>query len=249
MFDENSIYDNGVNTYSPDGRIYQIEYAINASKLGSSGLGIACQDGVVLVAEKKVASRLVERSGFEKVSVIDTHIMCLVSGLIADAQQLLGVARSEACHHKFIYDQPIDIKPLTQTVADMALNFGEGDITTKTKPNARPFGVSMLFAGVDESGPTIFETAPSGTMVGYLAKGVGQAKEAIQGLLEKHYNGQMQINQAKQLGISIIKQVMEERISTDTVEMFFIDNQTQKFYKAQPEELQSLINSAADMSS
>lgn len=85
MFDENSIYDNGVNTYSPEGRIYQIEYAINASKLGSSGLGIACSEGVVLVAEKKIASRLVERSGFDKVNKIDSHVMCLVSGLIADA--------------------------------------------------------------------------------------------------------------------------------------------------------------------
>ena len=85
MFDENSIYDNGVNTYSPDGRIYQIEYAINASKLGSSGIGIACSEGVVLIAEKKVASRLVERSGFEKINAIDSHAMCLVSGLIADA--------------------------------------------------------------------------------------------------------------------------------------------------------------------
>jgi 20S proteasome subunit alpha 5 len=72
-----------------------------------------------------------------------------------------------------MYDQPIDIKPLTQIVADMALNFGEGDITTKNKPNARPYGVSMLFAGVDETGPKIFESDPSGTMVGYLAKGVG----------------------------------------------------------------------------
>jgi 20S proteasome subunit alpha 5 len=85
MFDENSIYDNGVNTYSPDGRIYQIEYAINASKLGSSGIGITCPEGVVLVAEKKLASKLVERSGFEKVNTIDTHAMCIVSGLIADA--------------------------------------------------------------------------------------------------------------------------------------------------------------------
>ncbi len=85
MYDENSIYDHGVNTYSPEGRIYQIEYAINASKLGSSGIGIACPQGVVLIAEKKVASKLVERSGFDKINVIDNHVMCMVSGLIADA--------------------------------------------------------------------------------------------------------------------------------------------------------------------
>lgn len=87
----------------------------------------------------------------------------------------------------------------------MALNFGEGDITVKKKPNARPFGVSMLFGGIDEFGPRIFETDPSGTIVGYLAKGVGQAKEAIQILLEKHYDSEMSLSNAKLLGISIIK--------------------------------------------
>ncbi len=87
----------------------------------------------------------------------------------------------------------------------MALNFGEGDFAIKSKPNARPYGVSMLFAGVDETGPKIFETDPSGTLVGYLAKGVGQAKEAIQTLLEKFYDQGMDLNHAKVLGISIIK--------------------------------------------
>jgi 20S proteasome subunit alpha 5 len=113
MFDENTMYDYGVNTFSPEGRIYQIEYAINASKLGSSGLGIACDSGVVLAVEKRKASKLIERSGFEKVNTIDSHIMCLVSGLVADAQELLEHARSEAHYHRFVYDTPMDIKPLT----------------------------------------------------------------------------------------------------------------------------------------
>lgn len=85
MYDENSQYDYGVNTFSPDGRIYQIDYAINASKLGSSGIGIATDFGVVLAVEKRKTSKLIERSGFEKINVIDSHIMCLATGLIADA--------------------------------------------------------------------------------------------------------------------------------------------------------------------
>lgn len=80
------------------------------------------------------------------------------------------------------------MKPLAQSVADMALNFGEGDITTKAKPIARPYGVSLLFGGIDECGsPRLYSTDPSGTLVGYYAKGVGSAKEAIQNLLDKHY--------------------------------------------------------------
>ena len=113
MFDENTEYTYGVNTFSPEGRIYQIEYAMNASKLGSSGLAIACPEGVIFAVEKRKASKLVERQGFDKINVIDNHVLCLVSGLIADAQNLLEHAKSEAHYHRFTYDSPIDIKPLT----------------------------------------------------------------------------------------------------------------------------------------
>lgn len=222
MYDENSQYDYGVNTFSPDGRIYQIEYAINASKLGSSGIGIATDFGVVLAVEKRKTSKLIERSGFEKINVIDSHIMCLATGLIADAQELLEHARDEAHYHRFTYDTPIDLKPLSQKVADLALNFGEGDITTQRKPIARPYGVSLLFAGVDETGPKIFETDPSGTLVGYLAKGVGQAKEAIQLLLEKHYDQKHDLNKTVLVALSILKQTMEEKMTSDIVEVFVI---------------------------
>lgn len=95
-----------------------------------------------------------------------------------------------------MYHDPIDLKPLAQAVADMALNFGEGDITTKTKPIARPYGVSLLFGGVDQTGPILYQTDPSGTLVGYLAKGVGSAKEAIQILLDKHYKRDLDLKSA-----------------------------------------------------
>jgi len=116
------------------------------------------------------------------------------------------------------------VKPLAQCVADMALNFGEGDITTKTKPIARPYGVSMLFGGFDSFGPKLFETDPSGTLVGYKAKGVGSAKEAIQILLEKYYEDNITLEQAKILALSILKQVMEDKISLETVELHYVDS-------------------------
>lgn len=92
MFKGNSEYDTGVNTFSPEGRIYQIEYAMNASKLGSSGLGLIYKNGVIFFVEKKLPSILVEKQGFDKISQIDSHLYCLVSGLIADSQKLLESA-------------------------------------------------------------------------------------------------------------------------------------------------------------
>ncbi len=117
--------------------------------------------------------------GFDKLVEIDDHAYCIVSGLIADSIKLLETARNEAHYHRFIYKEPIPIKALTQAVSDLALNFGEGDITTKTKPIARPYGVSLLFGGIDHNGPVLYQMDPSGTMIGYLAKGVGQAEEGI----------------------------------------------------------------------
>lgn len=148
---------------------------MNASKLGSSGIGVVFDKGVLLIVEKKKKSKLVERSGLDKVAEIDDHIKCIVSGLIVDSIKPLENARSEAHHHNFVYNHPINVKPLAQSFADEALNFGEGDITTETKPIARPYGVSLLFGGIDTTGPCLYHTDPSGTLIGYKACGVGSA--------------------------------------------------------------------------
>ena len=121
-------------------------------------MGIACKDGIVLAVEKKATSKLVEGQGFEKICEIDNHIGCMISGLIVDSISLIDTARTEAAYHKFIYRSPIDVKPLSQSIADLALNFGEGDITTKRKKIARPYGVSLLFGGIDsDNNPRLYQ--------------------------------------------------------------------------------------------
>lgn len=119
-----------------------------------------CSDGIVLAVEKKANSKLVEGQGFDKICEIDAHIGCMISGLIVDSLTLVETARAEAAYHRFLYRCPINVKPLTQVVADLALNFGEGDITTKRKKIARPYGVSLTFAGIDKGGkPIMFQVA------------------------------------------------------------------------------------------
>jgi 20S proteasome subunit alpha 5 len=83
--------------------------------------------------------------------------------------------------------EPVNVKALTQSVSDLALNFGEGDPSSKKKPMSRPYGVALLIAGVDENGPSLFQTDPSGTMIEYKAKGIGAADEGIQDILNKQY--------------------------------------------------------------
>ena len=248
MLGNESEYDTGVNTFSPEGRIYQIEYAMNASKLGSSAIGLVCRNGVVFATEKKSNNPLVEKSGFDKLCKIDDHVFCIVSGLIADSRELIETARSEAHYHRFLYREAINIKSLTQSVADLALNFGEGDITTKRKPIARPYGVSLLFGGIDKSGPNVYQMDPSGTMVGYLAKGLGSAEEGIQHLLDQNYVEGMDVKDGEKLALAILKQVMEEKINEKRVDLIVIERPEEGFVKRDEAYVGDLLKVVKDLS-
>ena len=206
-----------------------------------------CKDGVLLCAEKKSQSKLIERMGFDKIVEIDRHIYCLVSGLISDSQSLIENARAEAHYHRFIYKEGITVKAITQSVADLALNFGEGDITSKKKPIARPYGVSLLFAGVDVTGPTMYLSDPSGTMVGYTAKGLGSAEEGIESLLEKHFKPEMGIAEAQQLALRIMKQVMEEKIRSDNIDLFVLTKDSNGFVRIDAKHIEEAIKALPEL--
>ncbi|KAK4413720.1 Proteasome subunit alpha type-5 [Sesamum alatum] len=159
MFLTRTEYDRGVNTFSPEGRLFQVEYAIEAIKLGSTAIGIKTKEGVVLAVEKRITSPLLEPSSVEKIMEIDEHIGCAMSGLIADARTLVEHARVETQNHRFSYGEPMTVESTTQALCDLALRFGEGD----EESMSRPFGVSLLIAGHDENGPSLYYTDPSGT--------------------------------------------------------------------------------------
>ncbi|KAL8537857.1 hypothetical protein ACS0TY_012838 [Phlomoides rotata] len=151
MFLTRTEYDRGVNTFSPEGRLFQVEYAIEAIKLGSTAIGIKTKEGVVLAVEKRITSPLLEPSSVEKIMEIDEHIGCAMSGLIADARTLVEHARVETQNHRFSYGEPMTVESTTQALCDLALRFGEGD----EESMSRPFGVSLLIAGHDENGPSL----------------------------------------------------------------------------------------------
>ena len=124
----------------------------------------------MLAVEKRLTSPLLEQSSVEKIMEIDSHIAAAISGLTADARTLVEHARVEAANHRFTYDEPMRVESLTQSICDLAMSFGEGGDENKSKMS-RPFGVSLLIAGVDSSGTTrLFHADPSGTYVAYEAQ-------------------------------------------------------------------------------
>lgn len=192
-------YDRGVNTFSPEGRIYQIEYALEAINHGSTSIGIKTAEGVVLGVEKKMASKLMEPAKSEKLVEIDRHCACAMSGIVGDARVLIDHARVEAQNHQFNYLEPLKVELITQSVSDMAMNFGEGYEGSKRKPMARPFGVALLIAGVDRDGPQLYQTDPSGTFFQWQARAIGSGGDTAMSTLKDSFHQNMTLAEAEKL--------------------------------------------------
>lgn len=219
----------------------QVEYAIEAIKLGSTAVGLQTKDGCVLAVEKRLSSPLLDPLSVEKIAEIDAHVGAAMSGLVADARTLVDHARVEAQNHTFTYDEPIGVEALTQAVCDLALSFGEGSDGDSKKRMSRPFGVALLLAGYDElDGCQLFFSDPSGTFVRYKAKAIGAGSEGAQSNLEESYSESLTLEEAEALALSTLKQVMEEKISTDNIEMARVTPE-KGFHIATPEEVAKVL--------
>ncbi|GAB4813319.1 hypothetical protein N2152v2_000365 [Parachlorella kessleri] len=236
MFLTRSEYDRGVNTFSPEGRIFQVEYAIEAIKLGSTAVAVRTTEGVVMAVEKRVTSPLLEPTSIEKVAEVDTHIGVAMSGLTADARTLVDHGRVEAQQHAFTYNEPMPVESLTQALCDLALRFGEDE---EEGSMSRPFGVALLVAGWDtEYGPVLFHTDPSGTYVRYEAKAIGSGSEGAQTALQEQYRKDLTLQEAEVLALSTLKQVMEEKVTPTNVDIASV---APKWHLYTPEEVEAVI--------
>ena len=161
-------YDRGTSLFSPDGRIYQVEYAREAVKRGSPSVGIRASDGVVLAAERRVRSELLEPRSIEKLHKVDDHIGVASAGHVADARQLVDVGRRAAQIEGLRYGQPITTEQLTTEISEHIQEYTQAGGT-------RPYGAALLVGGyVDE--PRLFETDPSGTPYEWRATAIGGGK-------------------------------------------------------------------------
>ncbi|KAK2733758.1 proteasome component pup2 [Myotisia sp. PD_48] len=218
MFIARSEYDRGINTFSPEGRLFQVEYSLEAIKLGSTAIGIATSEGVVLGVEKRVTSTLLETSSVEKIVEIDAHIGCAMSGLQADARSMVEHARVESQNHRFHYSEPLKVESCTQAICDLALRFGEG-ADGEESVMSRPFGVALLIAGYDENGPQLYHAEPSGTFYRYDAKAIGSGSEGAQAELQNEYHRSLTLVEAETLVLKTLKQVMEEKLDAKNVQL------------------------------
>jgi proteasome alpha subunit len=213
-------YDRAITVFSPDGRLFQVEYAKEAVKRGATAIGICAKESVVFVAFKSIHSKLIIPESLKKIFEIDEHVAVTASGLIADARRLVETARVDAQRHRITYNEMATVETIARSVCDLMQIYTQyGGI--------RPFGVSLLIGGVDDE-PRLFEAEPSGAMTAYKADSIGASKKEVDEILEKKYKDHMDTEAVIKLGIDALKRTQEEALHPGNVEISVIEEATKK---------------------
>lgn len=217
-------YDRAITMFSPDGRLLQVEYAKKTVKQGSTAIGMVCSDGVLLVTDKRVVDPLVVPESVEKIWQIDDHIGATASGILSDARVLIERAQLKAQQHKVAYDSPIDTVSVVKDICNLK------QICTQSG-GLRPFGVSVLFAGIDGEKATLFETDPTGIFFEYRASVIGEEEAEIEDILHKEYRGTITMEEGLHLCLGALKKTLGENFSPERVDAAFISKAEKKFRK------------------
>ena len=229
-------YDRAITMFSPDGRLLQVEYAKKTVKQGSTAIGIVCKDGVVLVTDKRIVDPLIVPEAVEKIWEIDDHIGATASGIISDARVLIERAQVRAQQHKVTYDSPIDTGSIVKDISSLK------QICTQSG-GLRPFGVSVLVAGIDSDGPTLFETDPTGIFFRYKATVIGEGEVEVEQILHKQYKDTLTVEDAFKLAIKSLVKVLDKDFNVDRIDAAYImtdEKQFRRFSKSKIEKVLAL---------
>ena len=214
-------YDRGSTIFSPDGRLFQVEYAIEAVKRGTTAIGIKTAEGCCLAVQKRLHTSLVEKDLVKKIFAIDDHIAAAIAGLTADAHVLVNQARIQAQIHGITYGEAITVEALTRRLANLKQMYTQ-------HAGVRPFGVSLLIAGCDEVlGPQLYMTEPSGSYWGYRATAIGSSAPTIIEFLESEYQEIAKtMEEGNVLALKALSQASEVPLDPEMIEIAVISEST-----------------------
>ncbi len=242
-------YDRGITIFSPDGRLYQVEYAREAVKRGTASIGVRTAEGVVLLVDKRIQSPLLEGSSVEKLHKADDHVGIASAGHVADARQLIDFARRQAQVNRLRFGEPIGVETLTKDVTDHIQQYTQVG-------GARPFGVALIVGGIENGEPRLYETDPSGTPYEWQALAVGADRGDIHEFLEDNYEPEMGLEAGIELALEALASVNEGEleakglnlatIPVDTATFGVLDDETVREYLEGFDLLASDEDDAAD---
>ncbi|QLD87826.1 archaeal proteasome endopeptidase complex subunit alpha [Natronomonas salina] len=225
-------YDRGITIFSPDGRLYQVEYAREAVKRGTASIGIRTADGVVLAVDKRIRSPLMERTSVEKIHKADDHIGIASAGHVADARQLIDFARRQAQVNQLRYGEPIGVETLTKAVTDHIQQYTQVG-------GARPFGVALIIGGIEDGEPRLYETDPSGTPYEWQALAVGADRGEIEDYLEENYDDDLELDAGVGLALEALASVNDNSLTPQGIGLATISVGDDGFQELSDDEIET----------
>jgi proteasome alpha subunit len=232
MYPNVQAYDRGV-MFSPDGRLFQVEYAREAVRRGATSVGIVATDGVVLVAHKNINDPLAVASTIQKIFRIDSFIGATYSGMVSDGLHVVNAMRGKTQTHRMIYDE-------TESIEMVAKEISEEMQAATQYGGIRPYAISLLIGGIGGGRPSLFEIEPGASYLGYKADAIGMGKKVAEEMLVKEYKDGMTVQDAIALGVGIVKKVNEKKLGEDNVDISVIKADT-GYQMLQPQEISKYL--------
>jgi proteasome alpha subunit len=226
-------YDRTATMFSPEGHLLQVEYAEKTVRLGSSSIGMVCTDGVFILADKRIEDKLIVKESANKITEIDAHIIACSAGILSDARILIERAQVLAQQHRVTYNSPIEPELVIKEIANMKQQFTQYG-------GARPFGVSMMVAGINNKKPEVFVSDITGNYFSYYANVIGENDEKIREELREKYKQTLTIKQGAKLALEIFEKVQGNKFNMKKFELAYINKEDAKLKKLEGENIKEL---------
>ncbi len=231
-------YDRAITVFSPDGRLYQVEYAIETVKRGTIALGIKTKHGIIFAADEKPRKfQIVEES--QKLFKVDQHIGIAAAGYIPDARSQVTDARFFSQSSKIVYDESVSVETVAKHIADQCQQYTQ-------YAGARPIGVALIIGGIDENGNSLFLTDPSGAYVPYNAVAIGAYSDKVTEFLIKEYKSEMTLEESKILAVAAINLVSNDTNNSEQIKICQIKSDTKRFEIVDKNQVTDLLRSATE---
>ena len=211
-------YDRTATMFSPEGTILQVEYANKSVRLGSASIGMVCSDGIFILADRRVKDKLVVQQSANKIYEIDSHIIASAAGITSDARVLIERAQVLAQQHRITYDSPIEPELIIKEICNIKQQFTQFG-------GARPFGVSMMLAGIKDKKPELYTSEATGNYFSYYANAIGENDEKIKEKLREKYRPESNIKKSVKIALEIFKEIQGKNFNLDKFELVYIKNE------------------------
>ena len=227
-------YDRTATMFSPQGHLLQVEYAEKTVRLGSASIGMVCEDGVFIIADMRVEDKLICQESASKIYEIDNHIICSIAGIVSDARVLIDRAQVLAQQHRITYDSSIEPELIIKDISNVKQQFTQYG-------GARPFGVSLMIAGINKTTPKVYTSDITGNYLSYYTNAIGENDEKIKDKLRERYKKGLTIKKGLKIALEIFKEVQGSKFNLDTFEFCYILNKEGKVNRLYKQELKEFV--------